>query len=59
MSEKMPTFAKRVIETRELGVDEAKKPTSERWEKAVALIRTQQAADAADALPISVGGKRD
>lgn len=58
MSEKMPTFAKRIIETRELGADEAKKPTSERWEKAVALIRTQQAADAADALPISVGGKR-
>ncbi|WP_165062997.1 glucosaminidase domain-containing protein [Adlercreutzia sp. ZJ154] len=59
MSEKMPTFAKRIIESKPVDKELAQKSTSERWEKAVALIRTQQASDAADALPISIGGKRD
>ncbi len=59
MSEKMPSFAKRIIETNPVDALVAQKSTSERWEKAVAMIHTQQASDAADALPISVGGKRD
>lgn len=58
MSEKMPTFAKRIIETHDVDKEAAQKSTAEKWEKAVALIRTQQASDAAEALPISVGGKR-
>ena len=55
----MTSFAKRIIETNPVDALVAQKSTSERWEKAVAMIHTQQASDAADALPISVGGKRD
>ncbi len=58
MSEKMPTFAKRVLETKPVDTEQAEKSTQEKFDRAVAMIRTQQACDASDALPISVGGKR-
>lgn len=58
MSEKMPTFAKRILETKPVDAEQAEKSTREKFDRAVAMIRTQQACDASDALPISVGGKR-
>lgn len=57
-TEKMPTFAKRVVPTKHVDVEEAAMSSNEKFQKAVAIIQTRKACEAADALPISVGSKR-